>query len=88
VRSNPPGTCDPLDAEPIAILCAAMRPEMVSALILHNTFARYLEADDYPIVSPEALHAVIKRIATGSGNVGKWPWTRWVTANTLRRVTS
>jgi hypothetical protein len=38
-----------LDAGPIAMLFAAMHPELVSALILHNTAARYLEADDYPI---------------------------------------
>ena len=42
-----------IDAGPIAILFTAMHPEVVSALILHNTSARYLEADDYPIGVPE-----------------------------------
>jgi pimeloyl-ACP methyl ester carboxylesterase len=38
-----------LDTGPIAILFAAMHPERVSALVLRNTTARYLEAEDYPI---------------------------------------
>jgi len=33
----------------IAMLYAGMHPERVSALVLLNTTARYLEADDYPI---------------------------------------
>ena len=57
-----------LDAGPIAILFAAMHPEMVSALILLNTAARYLEADDYPIgASPEAVEAIVELLATGWG---------------------
>ena len=41
-----------LDTGPIAILYAAMHPERVHALVLMNTFARYVEADDYPIGVP------------------------------------
>jgi class 3 adenylate cyclase/pimeloyl-ACP methyl ester carboxylesterase len=42
-----------LDTGPIAILYTAMHPERISALILFNTFARYLHADDYPIGASE-----------------------------------
>jgi class 3 adenylate cyclase len=38
-----------LDGGPIALLYAAMHPERVSALVLHTTAARYMQADDYPI---------------------------------------
>jgi class 3 adenylate cyclase len=56
------------DAGPIAMLFAAMHPEMVSALILLNTSARYLKTDDYPIgVSPEELDALVETIAMGWG---------------------
>lgn len=56
------------DSGPIAILLAAMHPEMVSALVLFNTTARYLEADDYPIgAPPEAVDATVQLIATGWG---------------------
>lgn len=37
-----------IDAGPIALLFAAMHPERVTSLILLNTTARYLVADDYP----------------------------------------
>jgi class 3 adenylate cyclase len=38
-----------LDAGPTAILFSVMHPERVSALVLLNTAARFLVADDYPI---------------------------------------
>jgi class 3 adenylate cyclase/pimeloyl-ACP methyl ester carboxylesterase len=38
-----------LDAGPVAMLFAAMHPERVSGLVLLNTSARYMAADDYPI---------------------------------------
>src|SRR6516162_4668749 len=41
--------CAVLDSGPMAILTAAMWPKRVSALVLINTTARYLAADDYPI---------------------------------------
>jgi class 3 adenylate cyclase len=57
-----------LDAGPIAVLFAAMHPEMVSALILLNTSARYLEADDYPVGnSPDALDVFVEMVATAHG---------------------
>lgn len=37
------------DCGPIAILFAAMHPERVSALVLFNSMARWMVADDYPI---------------------------------------
>src|SRR6516162_9455669 len=50
-----------MDSGPVAILLAAMHPEMVSALILFNTAARYLQADDYPIgVSPDEVDALVE----------------------------
>jgi pimeloyl-ACP methyl ester carboxylesterase len=48
---------------PIAALYAAMHPELVSALILLNTTARYLEAEDHPTgESAEAVGAVVEFI--------------------------
>lgn len=41
-----------LEGGPMAMLFAATYPERVSALILVNTFARLLRADDYPIGLP------------------------------------
>ena len=57
-----------MDSGPIAMLLAAMRPELVSALILLNTFARYVQAEDYPIgASPDAVEAVSGMIAASWG---------------------
>lgn len=42
-----------LDAGPIAMMFTAMHPDRVSGLVLMNTSARYLVADDYPIGRPE-----------------------------------
>ena len=57
-----------LEAGPIAILYAALHPESVSALILLNTSARYLEADDYSIGVPsEAVDALVELAATAWG---------------------
>jgi class 3 adenylate cyclase len=59
-----------LDAGPIAILFTAMHPDIVSALVLNNTTARYMQADDYPIgASPETIDAVVEMIATGWGTL-------------------
>jgi class 3 adenylate cyclase len=57
-----------LEAGPIAILYAAMHPETVGALILLNTSARYLEADDYSIGVPsEAVDGLVELIASTWG---------------------
>ena len=57
-----------LDAGPIAVLFAATHPEAVSALILVNTTARYLVADDYPIgASPDFVDVVVEMFAKGYG---------------------
>ena len=69
-----------LDAGPIAILFTAMHPEIVSTLILHNTSARYMVADDYPIgEASEAIDTLIEVVATGWGprtSFG-WPTRAW-----------
>ncbi len=56
------------DAGPIAILFAATHPERVSALVLANTSARYLVADDYPAgVSKETADTFIDLISAHWG---------------------
>lgn len=49
------------DAGPIAMLFAASSPERVAALVLANTSARFLEAEDYPI---GVDHATIDSLVT------------------------
>jgi class 3 adenylate cyclase len=57
-----------LETGPMALLFAAMHPEHVDALILLNTFARFLVADDYPIgVTPEDLDALVEMVKAGWG---------------------
>jgi len=52
-----------VDAGPTAILVAAMDPQRVHALVLANTSARYLIADDYPIGLPkESIDAILDGI--------------------------
>ena len=54
---------------PISILFAAMHPERVSHLVLINTTARYLEADDYDIgVSPAVADSVVELFRTRWGS--------------------
>jgi class 3 adenylate cyclase len=50
-----------LDAGPIALLFAATQPQRVSSLVLGNTTARYLVADDYPIgVSAPVVRSLVE----------------------------
>ena len=44
-----------VDAGPIAVLFAATRPERVRALVLSNSSARFLWAEDYPIGATQAM---------------------------------
>jgi class 3 adenylate cyclase len=54
-----------LDAGPIAMMFAALRPERVSSLILSNTTPRYLKADDYPIgMSQARVDAVVGMVGS------------------------
>jgi class 3 adenylate cyclase/alpha-beta hydrolase superfamily lysophospholipase len=53
------------DAGPIALLFTAMHPDRVRALILFNTAARFLVADDYPIgISPDLIDLSVAGIAS------------------------
>jgi class 3 adenylate cyclase len=59
-----------LETGPIAVLFAAMHPEVVSALVLLNTTARYLVDDDYPIGSSrEEMEAVLGLIGEMWGSL-------------------
>ena len=49
-----------LDAGPFAILFAALHPERVKALVLANTAARYLRADDYQIGAVSYTHLTLR----------------------------
>jgi class 3 adenylate cyclase len=52
-----------LDAGPMGIYAAATKPERTSALILFNTTARFLAADDYPIGVPrEVAEALLDQV--------------------------
>src|SRR6516165_4082658 len=58
------------DAGPIAILFAAMHPERVSDLVLFNTTARFVAADDYPVGMPaEAIDFLVEGVSQIWGTV-------------------
>jgi class 3 adenylate cyclase len=53
------------EAGPIAVMFTAMKPERVHALILANSSARNLRADDYPIgLSAEAIDGLVDLIGS------------------------
>jgi class 3 adenylate cyclase/pimeloyl-ACP methyl ester carboxylesterase len=57
------------DGGPTGLLFTAMQPERVSRLILANTTARRLRADDYPFgIAPEAVDLVVEGIKATWGN--------------------
>lgn len=57
-----------MDAGPMAILYAVSHPERVSALILHNTYARYMGADGYPFgAAQETVDVLVELIRTSWG---------------------
>jgi class 3 adenylate cyclase/alpha-beta hydrolase superfamily lysophospholipase len=61
------------DAGRIAALFAAMNPERLTHLVLINSSARRLWADDYPIgISPEAIDTIVKRVAQWWGTPDYW----------------
>ena len=78
-----------VDAGPMAILFTAMHPERVSALVLRDSTARYLEADDYPIgMSPAVADRLVATLAamwgteefcrlTNPGRADDVEWTGW-----------
>jgi class 3 adenylate cyclase len=56
------------DGGPIGLLFTAMQPERVSSLILANTTARRLRADDYPMgIPPEAVDGLVETWETAWG---------------------
>jgi class 3 adenylate cyclase len=58
------------DAGPIALLFAALHPERVSSLVLFNTTARFLAADDYPIgLAPEMVDGLVDGVIAMWGTV-------------------
>jgi class 3 adenylate cyclase len=59
------------DAGPIAVLYAALHPERVSRLVLANTAARFLVADDYPIgMTVEQIDGIVDFIGSNWGRPG------------------
>ena len=57
-----------LEVGPIAILYAAMHPEVVTSLVLLNASARFIVDDDYPIgVSPDFIETLVGLIAATWG---------------------
>ena len=79
------------DAGPIGVLFAAHHPERVSALVLAETSARALVADDYPIGLPQAnVDAIVEIVGSmwgtaelvslTSGDMAEEPEiTEWIT---------
>jgi class 3 adenylate cyclase len=57
-----------MDAGPLALFFAGARPDRTSALILANTAARFVAADDYPIgISAEVGEALLAQLDQGWG---------------------
>jgi class 3 adenylate cyclase len=56
------------ESGPMALLFAAMHPDRVGALVLVNSYARFLSSDDYPIgVSREMADLILKMVLNGWG---------------------
>ncbi len=82
------------DGGPTGLLFTAMQPERVSGLILANTTARRLKADDYPMgISVEAAHDLLERFRQtwGTADITRLAWPsrandaefrRWVAKET------
>jgi pimeloyl-ACP methyl ester carboxylesterase len=64
------------DGGPAGLLFTATHPERVTGLILANTTARRLRADDYPIgIAPEAVDHVIETYRATWGTPDRLPMT-------------
>lgn len=62
-------------AGPLAAVFAASHPDRCAALVLFNTFARVLRANDYPIglpVEPEQIPGLAKRMTEHWGRPEMW----------------
>jgi class 3 adenylate cyclase len=67
-QSKRPAIFAAVDSGPMAMMYAAMHPDQVSALVVLNTGARFIEADDYPIGIPrEFADAVVEVVAESWG---------------------
>ena len=62
-----------IDAGPLALFFAGSRPERTSALILANTTAKYLAAEDYPIGVPTEVAEAVWSRSTSCGAARPWP---------------
>jgi class 3 adenylate cyclase len=57
-----------MDGGPLALFFAGTRPDRTSALILANTAAKFVVADDYPIgISAEVVEAILAQLDQGWG---------------------
>jgi class 3 adenylate cyclase len=57
-----------MDGGPLALFFAGTRPDRTSALILANTWAKFVAADDYPIgISAEVVEAILAQYDQGWG---------------------
>ena len=57
-----------LDAGALAILYAALHPDRVTGLVLHNTAARFMAGDDYPFgAAPETVQMLVEFAKTNWG---------------------
>jgi class 3 adenylate cyclase/pimeloyl-ACP methyl ester carboxylesterase len=68
----------------VAILCAAMHPDRVDALVLQNGFARFFCSDDYPFgLDPNLADAAAARCQLQWGDLDN-PWALDVVAPSRR----
>jgi pimeloyl-ACP methyl ester carboxylesterase len=64
-----------LDGGPLALFFAATRPERTGALVLSNTTARFMAADDYPIGIPrEVAEALVVQVEQAWGSEALVSW--------------
>jgi class 3 adenylate cyclase len=67
-QSERPTIFAAIDSGPMAMLFAAMHPDRVSGLVLLNTGARFVVADDYPIGVPgEVADELVQMVAASWG---------------------